>query len=144
MWPKVRDPLMILAVSLLIVTWMIESIPEPPPDPPTAQEQRDQKARDVAYGVRHRRDAVRLMNDGQYEDALARLKQAKRFDPDGATDPAVAQMFDDLLVATGFVIDDKWWPGPLPRPRPVTSISPGPPPDDPSEGPPSSPSPRGR
>jgi hypothetical protein len=68
MWTRIRDPLMILAMSLLIVTWMLESIPAPGPEPLTAQELRDQRSHNVAYGVRHRVDAVRLMNDGEYED----------------------------------------------------------------------------
>jgi hypothetical protein len=142
-WPKLRDPFLIASVSLLILALMMDSVPEPGEPPPTAQELRAQKKLDVAYAIRHRVDAVRFMNTGQYEDALARLKQAAKFDPEGDKSPDVDRMRDELLVATGFVIDDKWWPGPTPRPPvmavPTDAQQPGaPPPTTPSptwEGP---------
>jgi hypothetical protein len=52
------------------------SIREPDPETPTAIRQADQTARAVAHGVRRRVDAVRLMKERNYENALARLKQA--------------------------------------------------------------------
>jgi len=102
-WPKLRDPLLIASVSLLILALMMDSVPEPGPDafPPTAQEVRAQKKLDVAYAIRHRVDAVRLMNEGQYEDALARLKQAAKFDPEGDKSPDVDKMRHELLVTSG-------------------------------------------
>jgi hypothetical protein len=46
---------------------MLSSIPEPRPEPTTSIEQADQKAREVAYGVRNGDDAVRLTKEGSDE-----------------------------------------------------------------------------
>jgi hypothetical protein len=152
MWPKIRDPLMLLSLVFLVFSLMLATIPEPDeePDTPTPREQADQKAREVAYGVRHRVDAVRLMKEGDDEDALARLKQAAKFDPQGDKSPEAMKMRDDLLVRLGFVFEDPQWPPRAPSSAPVSSPSPSsdastsPPPGTPSTTPSPSPSSRPR
>jgi hypothetical protein len=135
---------MLAALVFLVFSWMLRSMPEPDPAPPTAIEQADQKAREVAYGVRHRDDAVRLMKEGNYEDALARLKQAAEFDPKGDKSPEVEKLYDDLLADVGFVFDDPQWPRPAPSSAPASSASAAPRPGVPSVKPSPSPSSRPR